>query len=815
MQSRPATSHAKRTALFGQVFSALAVALLLFGCAAQTAYREGKQLLAQDKIEPGLKKIQEATQLDPRHVEYRNAYLQTRDRASQAWLEQADRLFDQGQLTEAEALYQKVLNISGNQDRAQAGLRAITNETRHRIQLKEVKALIEKKDNLTALTVLRTILSENPHQAEALTLKQSLERKPTTAPVESQLAAAYKKPITIEFKDVPLKQIFDVISRSSGLNFIFDRDIRMDQKSSLYLKNSTIESAVYFTLLSNQLEQQILDANTILIFPNTPAKQKDYQEVIVKTFFLANAEAKAVANTIKTILKTRDVVIDEKLNMLVMRDNAETIRQAEKLIALHDVAEPEVMLEVEVLEVKRTRLLNLGITWPDSLALTPIPATTGGTLTLRDLRTNLNGRTISAPLGSATINVKQNDGDTNLLANPRIRARNHEKAKIMIGDRVPNISSTATNGFISESITYVDVGLKLEVEPSIYLDNDVAIKVSLEVSTVVNQLKTNSGSVAYQIGSRSANTVLRLKDGETQVLAGLINDEDRRNAQKVPGFGEIPVFGRLFGSANDVSEKSEIVLAITPRLIRNIQRPDASITEFRAGTDSSSRQRPEGNVSVIGRGNTTPAGFTPPTPPTGTNNPNNPNNPGSTSNPGGNNTNIQGGNPAGSGIDPNIKPGTGAGDTPIISNIGGSGADTSRGNQLRWQGQNRVVVGDTFLVQLTMNADLPISSLPIAIGFDNKVLQVVGITEGSFLKQGGAQTNFTSRIDPNGQILISGTRSGGNGASTPADVVSLTFRTLGPATNTPIQVLTANPIATGGRAVQVQLPQPHLVNVVQ
>ena len=323
--------------------------------------------------------------------------------------------------------------------------------------------------------------------------------------------------------------------------------------------------------------------------------------------------------------------------------------------------------------------------------------------------------------------------------------------------------------------------------------------------------------MAYQIGSRSANTVLRLKDGETQVLAGLINDEDRRNAKKVPAFGELPVVGRLFGSQEDNVEKSEIVLSITPRIIRNIQRPDASITEFRAGTDSSSRQRPDTNfASVVGRGNTTPAGFTPQGP-GGVNNPNLPNNPNNinnpnTSNPGSGGSNIN--NPGG---DPNIKPSTGTADQPVITNIGGNPINnnqTNQTNQLRWQGQNRVSVGDTFLVQLTLSSDQPISSLPLAVGFDSKVLQVVGITEGSFFKQGGAQTNFTSRIDPNGQILISGTRSGQNGATTAADVVSVTFRALTAANSTPIQVLTAAPIATGGRAITVQLPPSHLVNVV-
>jgi general secretion pathway protein D len=192
------------------------------------------------------------------------------------------------------------------------------------------------------------------------------------------------------------------------------------------------------------------------------------------------------------------------------------------------------------------------------------------------------------------VHARKQDSDANILANPRIRARNHEKAKILIGERVPNITTTATaTGFVSESINYVDVGLKLDVEPSVYLDNDVAIKISLEVSNIVSQLQTKSGSIAYQIGTRTASTVLRLRDGENQVLAGLINDEDRRGANKLPFIGEIPVIGRLFGSSSDDNQKTEIVLSITPRIIRNIQRPEAALAEFKAGTDSSLRSRPE------------------------------------------------------------------------------------------------------------------------------------------------------------------------------------------------------------------------------
>ncbi|HEY5801033.1 MAG TPA: secretin N-terminal domain-containing protein, partial [Burkholderiaceae bacterium] len=313
------------------------------------------------------------------------------------------------------------------------------------------------------------------------------------------------------------------------------------------------------------------------------------------TFFLTNADAKAVVATLKGILKTRDVVADEKLNLVIMRDSAEVVAQAEKLVALQDMPEPEVMLEVEILEIKRTRLLELGIRWPSSLKLTPlIPETLeAGNLTLDELRRQ-SSRTIGAEIGPVTINARKDDTDVNLLANPRIRARNHEKAKIFIGERVPNITTTATaTGFVSESINYVDVGLTLNVEPTVYLDDDVAIKIGLEVNNIVSRLPTPSGSVAYQIGTRTASTVLRLKNGETQVLAGLINDEDRRSGNKIPLAGELPVVGRLFGSGSSDSTKTEIVLSITPRLIRNIERPSARMTEFRSGTDAGFRTRGE------------------------------------------------------------------------------------------------------------------------------------------------------------------------------------------------------------------------------
>jgi general secretion pathway protein D len=578
-----------------RVLALSALALALSGCAAQMAFRDGRDLIEKDQVEAGLLKLQEAIVKDPGNAQYRATYLQARDRAITRYLDQAERQTTEGQRELALQNIQRVLALNPQNERARMALRTLDMAERHDRLLADAATLVEKKEFDAAKGKLDAILTEKPDQPRAKALLAEIAEKNPPNSGETALAKAFKQPITIEFRDAPLKQVFDVISRRSGLNFVFDKDVKADARTTIMLRNSTIESAVYYLLMTNQLEQQVMDANTILIYPNIAAKLKEYQETVVKTFFLANAEAKLVANTLKTILKSRDVVADEKLNLVIMRDNADAIRLAEKIVAVQDMAEPEVMLEVEILEIKRSRLLELGVTWPTSLTLTPLISGTGSTLTLSDLD-NLNRRTLGISGITASATANRTDSDSNLLANPRIRVRNKEKAKILIGDKVPVITTTVssgTSGFAQESVSYIDVGLTLNAEPTIYLNNEVAIRISLEVSNLVSTIKTASGSTAYQIGTRQASTMLQLKDGENQVLAGLINNEERSSGDKIPGLGDLPLLGRLFGKQADDNQKTEIVLSITPHLVRNLQRPDAKATEFSAGTEANFRRKPE------------------------------------------------------------------------------------------------------------------------------------------------------------------------------------------------------------------------------
>lgn len=766
----------------------LACLLMLGGCAAQNAFQEGRTLAESGKTEQALSKFEEAARLEPGSAKYRIATITSRELLVTQALQNADRALAANKPEEARQAYLAALDLQPGNAMAAAGLASLAAQDRHLRWMSNAEDALQKSDVKTALTWTRMVLAENPRHRQASSLANELERKEerVVGQANGALSDAYRKPISIEFKDAPLKTVFEVLSRTSGLNFLFDKDIRTEQKTSIYLKNSTIEAAIGLTLLTNQLEQRVLDGNTILIYPNTQAKQRDYQPLTIKTFYLVNAEAKNVATTLKTLLKTRDVVVDDKLNMIIMRDSPEAIGMAEKLVALHDVAEPEVMLEVEILEVKRTRLLDLGIRWPDRLSLSPLAAANGGALTLADL-SRLRNDTIGVTFSPATINAQKLDTDANILANPRIRARNREKAKILIGERVPNITTTSTStGFVAESVNYVDVGLKLDVEPTVYPDGEVAIKVALEVSNIINQIQTQSGTVAYQIGTRTAQTVLRLKDGENQVLAGLINDEDRRTANKVPGLGEVPVVGRLFGNQADDSTKTEIVLSITPRILRNIQRPSASIMAFDSGTESSlgarqaatpTFQAPPTALAAPAQSGGTSAAPEPNRAPANANTPASP--------------------PAA-----NTSPAEPAVTAPVP-------AATPSASSLRWQGPADLRLGDVLAAQLLMQSDQPIVSLPMAVSFDARALQVISVTEGDFLRQGSAQTSFATRVDPSGQILITGTRAGNAGATVPGNVATINFRVISATEpQTRVQLLTVAPIALGGRGAQVALPPP-------
>jgi general secretion pathway protein D len=565
--------------------------LSLSGCAGYWHFNEGKRLLQDNKISEGLSQLQEAVDKNPSNNEFKLVYRTAKERALQGLLRHGDRMIKAGRLHAADQAYKQVQALDAANDVAQQGLDQVAQQRAGTLKLQNLRAAKQAADWAQVLTLAKSLLAQQPDHTEALSAYQEAILKLAPPATEDVLGAAFRKPTSLEFREAPLRQIFDALSRSSGLNFIFDKELnKPDLKASITLRDGTVETALNLLLTANQLDMQVSNANTVLIFPATVAKLKDYQELTVRMFPMAYADAKFVAAAIKTLFKGREPVVDDKLNLLVVRDTPAAIKVMEKLVRLYDVPEAEVMLEMEILEVSRSKLLQLGVSWPDSLTLSPLVGASTAGLTLNGLR-SLNGDTTGAQLGNMSLNLSQQDDNVNVLANPRIRVINKEKAKVMIGDRVPVVTvTTSPTGGFAENVTYVDVGLKLDVEPVIYRGSDISIKVSMEVSTISGSQTTKLGTVAYSFGTRNATTTLRLKDGETQVLAGLISDEDRDSVKKIPGAGELPVFGKLFGANRDQSKKTEIILSITPRLVRHSILRDNVELEFPSGPESRLKQ---------------------------------------------------------------------------------------------------------------------------------------------------------------------------------------------------------------------------------
>jgi len=771
------------------------------------AYRDSESLFAEGKVDEGLAKLEEAVKAEPNNPQYRITLSTRRASLNNKLMAVAETARREGRLSDAEKGYKLALQYDPYNVMAQQGLEFVIIERRHRQAVAEAESLFKQGGMLAmadALEKLRPVLSENPNQKEALNLKarieeaQAKEQKP-----EMRLAESFRKTISLEFRDAQLKAVFDVIAKISGLNFFFDKDIRPDLKTSVLAKNTTVEDAVRLLLVTNQLEQKILNENTILIYPNTQQKLQDYQSLSVRAFHLTNSDVKAVSNTIKTIVKTKDMVVDERLGLIILRDTPEAIRLAERIVTLQDLNDPEVMLELEVLEIKRSRTLDLGIQWPTQLSLTPISSTTAP-LTLDVLR-NLGSNQIQATVGSMILNARKDIQDSSILANPRIRVRNKEKAKIMIGDRVPVMTTTSTStGFVSESINYVDVGLKLEVEPNIYLDEEVSIKVNLEVSSLVREITSHTGSLAYQIGTRGANTVLRLKNGETQVLAGLINDEERATGNKLPGLGDLPIAGRLFGSQKDDDQRTEIVLAITPHVVRSIRRPDLLMAEFESGTANSVGAPPLRLQAVdpakAGK-NAAPVAAPATT------------NAAGQALPGGGTTPPAAAQPA--------APATASAQpaatvTPVPVAATPAATATANTPKLSWQAPAQIKAGEQFSVVLRVNSQDTLRGLPLLIGYDPQLLQAASVQEGDFFKQGNAQTNFSQRIDPTqGKIFVAAVRQNAGGTDAGINgtggVVTVAFKAIKAGT-AKIQLLSATP--EPAPATPVAVPIEQMVKIV-
>ncbi len=780
---QPRQEQEKRCARFGwiagrrRLFALACGITLLAACATQNIHGDAMTLLDQGRYQEAIAKLEEAARQAPGDLVIRKDLIRARELAVARLVMVGNGERVAGRFDNAQFAYEEALRIDPNSAQATLGVQAVAMDRRHAGIVAEAQALVKKGDLEAATSRLQQVFLENANNAAALQLQRQINDQTAKALTATPaLRSAFRKPVTLQFRDANLRMVFESISKTTGVNILVDKDVRPDLRVSIFVKDASVEDAIDLLLLQNQLEKKVLSDNTIFVYPNLPLKNKDYQDLVVRTFHLTHADAKQMQAMLKSILKIRDVFVNDKNNSVVMRDTPAAIRLAEKMINDQDAAPPEVMLEVEVLEISHTLLTNLGIQWPDQFTLTGTAP--GGTLTLNNFIYSLaKNNVVVSPVPSAILNAHLNDSDANVLASPRIRVRDHEKAKIHVGDRVPvmtnSVTPVATGApVVTGTVQYLDVGLKLEVEPDIHPDAQVGIKLNMEVSSITQQV-TNpvSGSIAYQIGTRTTSTVLSLKDGETQVLAGLIQNADRRSSIQVPGLGQVPVLGYLFGAHTDNATKSEIVLAITPRLVGRAKVADAANMEFWTGTENSLRNaplvlRPIGQVTI--------------TPSTGVQQPVRP-------------------APGAPGAKPGVLQPQSAAPQPM---------------SFTWQGPTAAKVGNRFTLTLNAQSAEPVGGLALTINYDSSVLKAVDAVEGSFLKQGTPPPGFTRNIDQgSGQIQLDVTNAGGPGARGAGSIAALTFEVVSAASQAQISVSRVSPSAVSGQPIDFQQPAPYSVTL--
>ncbi len=431
------------------------------------------------------------------------------------------------------------------------------------------------------LAYLEKALSLDPDYSDALALyKKANEADALDTkidPIRLKTGAA----VTINFKEASFKEAMLALGSAYGLNVIFDADVE-DRPISIHAEKVEFTQALNLILKSNRSFYRRLGRNSIVIVPDTAEGRAEYEDYAVRTFYLSSIPAVDMAGLLTTSLGISNVSINESANSVTARDSREKLVLAEKLVDANDRSLAEVLVEVEILEVNRTKSERLGIDYGSQITLDPPQ------LKIDDLT---EGKAASAfgltalGLPSLTLRYFKQDVDAKTLASPRIRTIDKQEAHIHIGDRVPLRASTIQDatGQTRTTFNYQDIGIKMTITPEVKLNSEVLMNIALEVSSLGQNLGTTQ-EPAYAIGTRNVTTRMLLEDGETAVIGGLIREEERDTVQRVPGLGDIPAIGKLFQSRDGQGNRSDILLTLTPRIVRGRDIPSAPDSEFAAGS---------------------------------------------------------------------------------------------------------------------------------------------------------------------------------------------------------------------------------------
>lgn len=486
-------------------------------------------------------------------------------RASQDHFARARRLAATGSLEEALVEYQLASELNPGNGDINAELQATRSQLRAKVAVRE--------DGKTRLQSL---------------IEQSLESPLPGA----TLPAGVTLPDSLVFREAGSRDVYAAIGKFTNLSVLFDPTFR-DQPVSIDLRGVSLEEALAAVSTTTRNFWRATSANTITIVPDNAAKRREYEEEVVRTFYLSNADLKETIDMLRIVVDARRLSSITATNAITIKDTPERITAAGRIIAAIDKARPEVIIDVELLEVNRTHMHEYGLQ-----VASPASSPTGingqvdinqpGGISLRALTNLTQADVLLTNLPSLYYRLLKNDGATRILANPQLRTSEGIPAQARFGERVPvpvtTFAPIAAGGVQTQPITsfnYEPIGVNIDITPRTHHDDAVTLALKVELSSISG---TGFGGLPT-FGSRSINTVIRLKDGETNMLAGLIRDEERSSLASIPGLGDIPVIGRLFGYNKKETQETDIILTLTPRIVRVLNLTAEDLQPFRMGRD--------------------------------------------------------------------------------------------------------------------------------------------------------------------------------------------------------------------------------------
>src|SRR5437763_8581017 len=427
--------------------------------------------------------------------------------------------------------------------------------------------------------------------------KRKAKAQNITKAAPPQLNPASKQPISLSFpRETPVKDIYRALGNAFGINVLFDQAVK-DDRIAIELKDVTAQDALERVMQAANHFYKVLDEHTIIIIPDNPQARRDYEDLVIRRFYLSNGDAEQVTNVVRTMIEARNVFPLKALNAITIRDTADKVRIAEKIIEANDKAKAEVVVDVELLQIDLDKqrdigavVQGLGGTLQANDTVDPKNPNTAVLHNLDFLR-NLKNKDLSFTIPSISYNLIKSVGNTETLANPELRISEGEKATLHIGQRVPvpvtqfvtGVQSGSQGNLPATSFQYQDIGIKVSMEPRVHHNGEVTLKLTVEVSDIA---AAASADAPPSFNTRTIEATIRLKDGETNFLAGLIQDTQLTSSNKTPFLGDIPILGRLFTKDHNMHHRTDLMLTMTPHIVRMPDITEDDMAPMWVGTQS-------------------------------------------------------------------------------------------------------------------------------------------------------------------------------------------------------------------------------------